>query len=193
MNLSDTSNIILNSLLLSVGIIIVIPLIGSLVNLVITGILRILLGLIDPSGTLFWIFVCFLTFPGILMHELSHALFAFVTGAKINNISFYNLQDGNLGCVEYTPRGPWILQKLQMFLSSCAPVIVGLMIEAAIINAFISMSLSPLIFALLVYLMISALVHMEMSLQDLINYASGSISFFIPLFVICLAVLKHKP
>ena len=52
-------------------------------------------------------FFAVLTFIGIAHHELSHAVVALLTGAKVNSIVLFRLKakNGNLGEVKITPRG----------------------------------------------------------------------------------------
>ena len=57
--------------------------------------------------------------PGIILHELSHALLCFFTGAKINSISFF---DKNGGSVQHKPSKIPILGPI---LISVAPFIFG--------------------------------------------------------------------
>jgi len=57
--------------------------------------------------------------PGIILHELSHALFCFLTGAKITKISFF---DKNGGEVKHSPSK---LPVIGQILISCAPFVFG--------------------------------------------------------------------
>ena len=70
------------SALISLGVIIIIPLIGMIINFIVTIILSRII-----RGKLYLFVANTLTFPGVMYHELSHALFAFITGAKIEKIS----------------------------------------------------------------------------------------------------------
>ncbi len=67
-------------------------------------------------GTVYRIFVA----PGVILHELSHALFCLITGAKITKISFFE-KDG--GSVEHTESKLPILGSI---LISSAPFFIGL-------------------------------------------------------------------
>jgi hypothetical protein len=42
------------------------------------------------------LFVNYLTFPGVILHELSHALMAMVTGAKVTHIRFFAVGYGGI-------------------------------------------------------------------------------------------------
>lgn len=68
-----------------------------------------------------------LMFIGVVHHELSHALFAVLTGAKLKKVRLFklNTKDGRLGYVEFIPRGRKLSQLLQKGLTSIAPIIMG--------------------------------------------------------------------
>ena len=54
-----------------------------------------------------------LTFIGVFHHELSHALLATVTGAKVTKIVFFHPDGDRLGYVEYVTRGNIIMRSIQ--------------------------------------------------------------------------------
>ena len=64
------------------------------------------------------------TYIGTVIHELSHATFAFFTGAKVNKITLIP-HGTTLGSVEYTPRGNKFVKGIQQSLSAIAPTLVG--------------------------------------------------------------------
>ncbi|MGN1030450.1 MAG: hypothetical protein ACI4PQ_02495, partial [Butyricicoccaceae bacterium] len=66
-----------------------------------------------------------LTFPGTIHHELSHALLAAISGAKVTRIRLFNLHGSTLGSVQIIPRGGRLLQSLQLCLSAIAPAPCG--------------------------------------------------------------------
>ena len=73
----------------------------------------------------------YLTLPGVIWHETSHALFAFVLGARITRYSLVPRPgerpgEMTLGCVEFVPRGPALMRALQSAMSAIAPAITGL-------------------------------------------------------------------
>ncbi len=176
-----------DSIIISVGLVIAVPLIGFIVKYVITRSLKFILGVFNRSGRLYLFFANRITFAGVIWHELSHALFAFITGAKVEKISLYHKEGDHLGYVRYRPRGIWVARCIQMSLSSCAPVIMGL---AALLGIYYAVSTLELpVWALVIagYLFISIMVHMDMSPEDLKSYVKG-IPFFLIIFFIALYV-----
>lgn len=133
-------------------------------------------------------FICNrLTFPGVMIHELSHALFATIMGAKVTKIKLLTLQnDGRLGWIEYIPRGNKWRQGLQHTFCSCAPTVVGLILELFIIDMFshgLIRGFGWITFT--IYMMISIGDHMSMSKQDIKNYMRG---IWAP-FIVCYGIL----
>lgn len=115
-------------------------------------------------------FFATLTFIGIAHHELSHAVVALLTGAKVNSIVLFRLKakNGNLGEVKITPRGLGIFKSLQICLSSAAPMILGSL------NLFLMLKyLNPILdswkLALAIYVEITILLNMSLSKQDILN------------------------
>lgn len=121
-------------------------------------------------------FICNrLTFPGIIIHELSHALFAIIFGAKVTKIKLLTLRDNDrLGWIEYTPMGNKWEQGLQHVFSACAPTVVGMILELllyyTISKGFIK---GHGWIILVIYIMVSIGDHMSMSRQDIKNYIRG--------------------
>lgn len=68
-----------------------------------------------------------LMFLGVVHHELSHALFVVLTGAKLVKVKLFqlNTSDGRLGYVAYGTKGPFWVTGFQKGLISIAPVIMG--------------------------------------------------------------------
>lgn len=118
---NQTTNAIINTVFVLVGII--------LFGLFIEGIQKIIAKIISRLfGTKFAdIFLNKITFIGVIHHELSHALFALLTGAKITSIHLFRPDEktGTLGSVSYATRGPLILRSFQSTLASMAPIICG--------------------------------------------------------------------
>ena len=116
------------------------------------------------------------TYIGTVIHELSHATFAFFTGAKVNKITLIP-HGATLGSVEYTPRGNKFLQGIQQSLSAVAPTLVG----TALLYLMFS-QVHPLLtegwhFVLFYYLALSILFHMDLSIADLRNFFAGILPF----------------
>lgn len=110
-----------------------------------------------------------LTFVGVMHHELSHALFAFVSGAKIKEINLFKPQGNSLGSVQIVPRGNKILKSIQLTLTAIAPVVTGI-ISMCTIAYFLSMNIENMLvwqIILIAYLFISIFFHSTMSTADL--------------------------
>ncbi len=172
------------SALISLGVIIIIPLIGMVINFIVTIILSHII-----RGKLYLFVANTLTFPGVMYHELSHALFAFITGAKIEKISLYHKQGNQLGSVEIKTRGPWINRSMQLSFSACAPVIMGLLAEGVIFFVFAKVSLPVWAMILLGFLAFCILLHMDMSGADIKGYLKGIVFVFFLFFVIAFLTL----
>ena len=54
------------------------------------------------------VFMHYATFPGIVIHELSHLIFAIITGAEVRDVCFFQDEDGRFGHVTMAIL-PWIL------------------------------------------------------------------------------------
>ena len=120
-----------------------------------------------------YIIMNYLTFPGTVIHELSHALMATLTGAKVTEISVFP-KGNTLGHVTFTTRGTFILKRLQLCLSSCAPVLAGIATQLLTIYILKGGYMThPLQKAALLYVDISVLIHASMSKQDIKNYIKG--------------------
>lgn len=110
-----------------------------------------------------------LTFIGVVHHELSHALFAFISGAKIREINLFKPQGNSLGSVQIVPRGNKILKSIQLTLTAIAPVITGI-ISMCTIAYFVSINIEIMLvwqIILIAYLFISIFFHSTMSTADL--------------------------
>ena len=115
-----------------------------------------------------------LTFFGVIHHELSHLLLAFVLGAKITGVCLFRwspAQDGSIGQIRYVPRGTKLMQAMQVALSSAGPLLLGTL------DLYLAVRyLHPLVTwpwrALLLYLEISVVLHMSLSRQDIKNILS---------------------
>ena len=128
-----------------------------------------------------------LTFPGTMLHELSHALFAWATGAHVKKVKMLTFFDSHrLGYVNFQPTGKKSQQRIQLALTSCAPVLMG-MIELHILILLIQTTVSIWLQILLMYLFISILNHMSMSEQDIKNYLKGLLSVFPIIMLFCYA------
>ncbi len=119
-----------------------------------------------------------LTFPGTMLHELAHALFAWATGAKIKKVKLLTFFDAHrLGYINFQPTGKKSQQRIQMTLTSCAPVLMGFL-EIHILILLLKTAVAPWEQVLLIYLIVSIINHMSMSEQDVKNYLRGLIAVF---------------
>lgn len=108
-----------------------------------------------------------ITFIGVMHHELSHALFALLTGAKITAIHLFkpDEQTGSLGSVSYATRGPLVLRAIQSTLASMAPTICGTISVVCICKfGFSDVIWKNILFGCL---LLCIVIHMNMSTQDI--------------------------
>jgi len=165
-------NTLIQTLIFEAVMVLIIPLIGILINSVIVkGIRRIIASIIGCR--LEFIISNYLFAIGVVIHELSHALFAFVTGAKITEIALFKPDDNSLGHVCYVPRGPALFRALQNSLSSCAPVVTGLILSTLMVIKLFPALTVTWQWVLTIYLLASIVFHMTMSGADLKNYFRG--------------------
>lgn len=137
-------------------------------------------------------FACnYLTFPGTVIHELSHAMLAMMSGAKVVDIKCFEIfSHGRLGHVDFILRGPAWKQRLQMALTSCAPVVIGLMLEVSLLRTVICYPLEKWMQISIWYLVISIADHMSMSNVDLRNYFRGLV-FVFPMTMVLILAIKY--
>lgn len=118
----------------------------------------------------------YITFPGVMHHELSHALFAFLTGAKVTEIKLFRIhhKDGALGYVSYAPRGNFIMQSIQKVLASIAPIICGC-ITCSLLYFYVQpiAAENTLGLCLYYYILVSIILHMSLSKQDITVMKGG--------------------
>lgn len=127
-----------------------------------------------------------ITFVGVVHHELSHALFAFITGAKITKIQLFSIfnSDGTLGSVQFSPRGGLILQSIQLCLASIAPMITGFISLYYIYYAYTIGMITGAWIYVMFYVAISILFHMRLSSQDVFVALKGlPICFILLVFI----------
>jgi len=129
--------------------------------------------------------VNYVMFPGVMIHELSHAFFAVITGAEITEVALFKVEDGALGHVNFKNRGNIFLVALQNIFISSAPMFVG---AAVVIGCIFWLMVLPAGYIwlkiIIWYLMISMFFHMTMSPADIKVYVKG-----IPLFIVILFII----
>ena len=125
------------------------------------------------------------TYIGTVIHELSHAAVAFLTGAKVKKITLIP-HGATLGSVEYVPRGNKFFQGLQMSLSAIAPTVVGTVLLYLMFTQVHPLLTEAWHYVLFYYLALSILFHMDLSLTDLRNFFQGFLPFLAFSFVVVL-------
>lgn len=128
-------------------------------------------------------FVNFLTFPGTFVHEMSHLIFAVISGAEVHEICMFENDNGRLGHISYQVRGPWFMQAVQHSLTAVAPTVVCIGLGCFLLNYIFTAKLSLGMNIGLWYLVISLIDHSTMSDADLDHYFRGVWIFVVPLFL----------
>ncbi len=128
------------------------------------------------------LFCNYITWPGTVHHEFSHALAAVLTGAKVTRISLVRHGD-KLGEVNFIARGGRLLIGFQMAIISIAPIVCGVITEALLYSHVLPVCDSRWKYALLLYLMISILLHMTLSGQDMQNLSKGIVPTLLVFYV----------
>lgn len=149
-----------------------------------------LIALVAGSGAAMLV-ESYLTFPGVVYHELSHALFALVTGARVKSISLRHKRTADgyiLGSVSYVPRGGRVLQAFQLFLTGVAPTLTGLAGMAAIANFAFPACTETWQTVVWAYLFACLLLHSGLSRQDLEGMYAGAPIVLLIFFAVFLFV-----
>lgn len=108
-----------------------------------------------------------LTFIGVIHHELSHALLAFLTGAKIKSCKLFKMENNTLGHVDIVPRGPFIIRLLQQAMCGIAPVLCGgITLYVIYYFGFYKRGTFDYVSIILILLAMCISYHMSMSKQD---------------------------
>lgn len=160
-----------SALVNTVIIMMIIPIIGIIINWITDKTIRFIY---KHCGRLVTLLIAnYLTFVGTMHHELSHAIFAFCTGAKIIKIDLFYPEGHTLGKVIFKPRGNTITKSIQLTMSAIAPVVLGCITEYFLISYVSANSLNDIASFIIYYLIISILLHMTMSKQDIKNAIRG--------------------
>ena len=163
-------------------IILVVPIVGLLVEFITEEITK---GLAKSLGVSTALFIMnYLTFLGTVHHECSHALYALITGAKVEKIDLFKPEGNRLGCVQLTPRGIWLTKALQLTFSAIAPTVQGFISINLLVYLFLFVS--PIWLKILIgYLMFSIFIHMNMSGADMKAAVKGLPIVAILVYIIC--------
>lgn len=160
----------------------VIPLIGFILS----GIERLVYSISCKINPKLAYFICnYLTFIGVIHHELAHALLGFVTGAKIVKINLFKPQGNTLGSVEMYNRGNFFIRSIQMTFTSVAPLICGGLSILLLYTTILPSVSNPLVLILLWYVIVSIALHMTMSLADLKCFVKGSYGVCLLILIVC--------
>lgn len=185
----NTDNVLQTSILITVAIPAAIIVVGAVVS----GLQHVLMKMISAifSGAFTYVLVNYLMFPGVMLHELSHALAAVVTGAKVTEVALFKPQGGSLGHVNFRTRGPKVLKSIQRVMVSAAPVYLGGVFVCLFYYLIVAVAGSLFFKIILGYLAFSMIFHMTMSMQDFKEFFMGLPMFMVGVFVISLAVLIY--
>ncbi len=152
----------------------------SLINRVITDALSGVIGSVPA-----FILRNYLTYPGTVHHELSHALLALITGARVKKIVLFP-KGNTLGSVEIEPRGNIFIRALQLSLSAIAPVIMGVISLFSLWNLVLPKTAEIWQYILFWYVFVSIILHMSLSGADYRNFFKGLLPTLIVFFLIFL-------
>lgn len=137
------------------------------------------------------VIVCYLTFPGVLYHELSHALAALLTGARVTKINLRPRRSGDgyqLGSVIYVTCGGRIRQALQRFVIGLAPSMTGFAGMAVLVCVVLPLCTLVWQRVLWGYLFACLLLHTGLSRQDLHGMYAGAPIVLLVLLAVFLIV-----
>ncbi len=159
--------------------------IGAVVA-VLNWLISVILAVIIGPGLTF-VLMNFLTYPGTVHHELSHAFIIFLTGGKVKTISLIP-SPATLGHVEFETRGNIFFRSLQLSLSAVAPVMLGLITEALLFTKVYPGISGTWPTVLFFYVAASIFIHLTLSIQDIINFFHGLIPSIIAVFIVLSAL-----
>ena len=127
----------------------------------------------------------YLFFPGVMLHELSHAFMAFITGAEVTEVALFKREEGSLGHVMFRNRGNIFLVSLQNIFASAAPMFCG---AAVVFGCYFGITHITILWLriLLGYIGVSMFFHMTMSIEDIKIYVKGIPIFMGLIFIVCL-------
>lgn len=136
----------------------------------------------------------YISFIGVIHHELSHIIFALITGAKIKRFKLFRIKQttDNLGTVIIIPRGPNIIRGLQLSLSAIAPIITGVLSVYYLYTYIIVVYNDLGVRVVAWYIIISILMHMNMSKADFKAYLNGVVSTILISWIILYLVYLVK-
>lgn len=191
MSIAPTASEFLNTLIraaaFEAAVFLGIPLLGLFVECVIVMVIREMV-LYEVFGSAEAYFCNYFLFPGVIIHELSHAFFALITGAKITELALFKPENGSLGHVSIIARGNAFTKALQRSVSACAPVVVGSILLSLLFFKAVPTLSTVGQWVTVIYLMVSILFHMNMSTADLKCYFKGAGPVLLLALPICIAI-----
>ncbi len=178
-------NLAMQALLETLLIFLTILIAGFVINIINTGLTGFTATLTGEKPA--FILRNYLTYIGTVHHELSHALVALLTGARVKRINLIP-RGATLGSVDIETRGNIFLRSIQLSLSAVAPVVMG-----ALSLILLWQNLLPRLSRLwhyiaFWYLFISILLHMTMSGTDYISFFKGMIPSLVVFFLFFLVL-----
>ncbi len=176
----------MNYMLSGLIITLIIPVWGLLIYLINTALYRILSKITSEKTAM--IIVNWLTVPGVVHHELSHAALAVITGAHITEFRPFwpNRNNGSLGHVNFTAQGPLFTRCIQYTFISTAPVLLGTATTFFLFLFSQRASLPLHTIIIIAYLTFSIIIHASMSLADVKVMLRGIWVLYLTTCVFCL-------
>lgn len=185
----DVLYAMLSSLLIFAIFFVIIILIGRGTNWIVQRLIGTIFGSEATNIITTW-----LTYPGVVYHELSHALFAFLSGAKVTNIHLWPSKNNGsakrtLGYVTFVPQGSLRRRNFQSAIASVAPSVTGTAgVIALLYFAFTHPTMSTGFWLIWIYAMICLGLHSDMSDADMKNLRKGLLGTIITMAIIFLLV-----
>lgn len=186
--------LIKQSLFLTLTIVFGIVLLQSIINVVVGAVTTVLQRLFGTKVAMFIMNRCM--FLGVIHHELSHILFAILTGARVVDFSLFHPKGDKLGYVNYQLRGDAYIQSIQCCLTSTAPLIMSLFTCFTLYYVVLDYCTKGWQRGIVIYAIVSILLNSRMSKQD-IQSCKGRIvvcvcTATIAIFIITLVVYSVR-
>ncbi|WP_026658233.1 hypothetical protein [Butyrivibrio sp. AC2005] len=133
------------------------------------------------------IIVNWLTVPGVIHHELSHAALAVITGAHITQFRPFwpDKRTGSLGHVNFLAQGTLLERSLQFTFISTAPVLLGTASTLMLLYVIQNASLPPCMLILIIYMTFSIVIHASMSFADVKIMLRGIWVLYLAISFLC--------
>lgn len=173
-------------------------LIIAFMQIIVDGIKRIIRKLLSIFlGSKLSIFILnYGTFIGTIHHELSHAIFALLTGAKIVSAKLFTINKYKLGSVTYRLRGNILSKAIQQTIVSMAPLLTALPTSYMLYKYGYKATDSRMLHIIIIYIIASIILQSSMSDKDIrvlkekLHINISIISIFIWLISIIIIQIK---